>query len=470
MSHATPSSSTHATTPLLDSQSFPEIIDSIAAYADYSTLLSIRATSKAMRKHADALLHYHLVLTTDEYPNESWLMMGYNVVMILRIPGIIVRSFSPDRRLYRIPALKDWQVNDPDNDSADGFHASPHMVMGSARAPVTGGEFDGLPQPLTAARVVDIMGHVHTNGIAALLHAAPNLHTTRYFGLGQGLSAVATGTPTSIVNTYLISPEGDSPRHPSFNYMTPTIGGTHRLVITIGYQTGNPLLSKGNVEFYDLPRDITDVVFAFRPAPTEVVEAQKSQHPHIWEGDGTVPSVSSPAHAQDENSQDEDEEEWEWEDVDSNNEEDEGDNEEEEGEQEEAEENADTITVPAPKIATGVLSEVFPKMALFFKSAYFKKLDHTIRFTFVGTEAMDPKIFGLAPGDDLATELLNGVEVALLNPHSEIRDRVKPFRALTDGEMEALRAVGQKHIICLTEDEFRASLKAEQYTLETPEF
>lgn len=479
MSQATPSSSTPATTTLLDSQSFPEIVDAIAAYVDYSTLLAIRATSKAMRKRADALLHYHLVLTTDEYPSESWVMMGYNVVMILRIPGITVRSFSPDMRLYRIPALKDWQVDDPDQGPADTIHADPHLVMGSARAPVTGGEFDGQPQPLIGARVVDIMGHVPTNGIAALLHAAPNLHTTRYFGLGQGLSAVATGTPTSIVNTYLISPEGDAPRHPSFNYMTPTIGGTNRLVITIGYQTGNPLLPKGNVEFYDLPRDITDVVFAFRPAPEEVVEAQKEEHRHIWEGDGTTPSASAQAQAQEENADEGDDgDDDEWEDVDSNEEAEEGggdEGEEGEGQNNEAEADdegcdADAITIPPPKIATGVLSEVYPKMALFFKSAYFKKLDHTIKFTFVGTETMDPKIFGLGPGDDLTTELLNGVEAALLEPDSEIRHRMKPFRALTDREMEALRSVGQKHIICLTEDEFRASLKAEQYKLETPEF
>ncbi|KAL1410246.1 hypothetical protein Q8F55_004251 [Vanrija albida] len=417
MTNAVPPSSKEAFIPWMDSQSFPFIIDAITAYADYKTLLAFRATSKAMHARADALLHHHLVLTTEEYPHESWIVLSHYGVMTMSLPGIVVRSFSHDQRLYKIPALMDWNGNEwNDQVHGDSITIGPHTVMGSARAPVTG---------------VDIIGHVPTNGIASLLHAAPNLHTTRYFGIEQGLCAVATGTPNSIINTYLISPNGDAPRHPTFNYMVPTVGGTTRLVVTIGYQKGNNLLPMGNVELYDLPRDITDVVFAFRPAPDDVVEAQKAEYGQFWEVDDEAPVSPPPGKKR---------------------------------------KSKATSGLQSPKTARGVLSEVIPKVAMFFKSAYFKKLGYTIRFTFVGTEVMDPKIFGLAAGDDFKTEVLNGVEAAMLDPESELQRNVKPYRPLTYDEMDALRAVGEKHIICMTEKEYQASIKAGQYSLETPEF
>ncbi|WOO78958.1 uncharacterized protein LOC62_02G002496 [Vanrija pseudolonga] len=386
------------------------ILDGLCAYADHATLLSLRATSKAMCKRVDEYQQHHIVVRAEPFPDNLWTMVHDGSVMQLFTPNIVVWAYtSPDPRLHRIPALRNWHEGIFERAQPGAtFSIGPLQVL-SPWAPINDGKLAHKPRPLPLARVVDLMGHVPVERITELVWAAPGLETTRYFPGGQGVSMVGTCTTHVVINTYLVSPDGDA-RSPQFNYMAPVIGGTRRVVINIAYRVPCAW-SKGKVEIArSLPQSVDEVVLVFNRIP--------EGHWKAFERNVEIkpePKVTQKT---------------------------------------------------APKTAGGVLSEAIVAMALYFKSAHFKKLPFAIKFKFVGADRLDRSVFGLEDGDDLLTEVVEGVEAALRDKEAPPHRLVNPRRELTESEIATFREMAYDHIAFLTHAEYKASSDPVRFALE----
>lgn len=381
----------------IDTSAFPMVMDRLYAYADHSTLLALRATSRTMHKRVDNQQQHHIVLTTDEYPREGWIVAGRTAgehpltptvpaVATYYTPNILVRyNATPDAQLHRIPALMEWHASihhwNPDKYPDEGeFFPVSNSVWDSPEVLFIFAEDEVIhkPQPLIGARVVDILGHVPFEGLVQVLWVAPNLETTRYFPLAKGVCTIPTHTRHIVVDTYLVSPGGHE-RSNEFIYNARALHDTERVVNNIAYRMGSNL-SNGKVDTTPLPSTVKEVVFVFNPIP---------------EGNWKPFELEAAAKTKDM-----------------------------------AAERKMSVAVSGNKMARGVLCDIVTHMATYFKSAHFEKRPFAIKFTFVGADLLGRAVLGLDEEDDILTEVCEGVEAALRDPDAIPRQLTDPRRAL----------------------------------------
>ncbi len=146
---SSPSSHTEDTLarPVLDTQAFPHILDSIIAEADTSTLLRFRAISSGTSKRAVAMLLRHITVTNGHSGGEL-------------IDTAIVRAVPANDRPLRIqwttdrltePMIVDWWAFDDPRMAGKAFdNHPPARLLRVPRSLPTGGRGTDLPRAETA--------------------------------------------------------------------------------------------------------------------------------------------------------------------------------------------------------------------------------------------------------------------------------------------------------------------------------